>query len=81
MKLIYFGEDYYNRSGTMIGVLYHEDSGERSDWGKVNCRLRDGESVQIRPAFKSEHEAMEVKTAESIQRSKDAGFLNPESSK
>lgn len=47
--LYYFGEKYYNESKTMMGVLYTAD-GERSDWGKVQVALRQGESVIIHPA-------------------------------
>jgi hypothetical protein len=65
VKLFYVGDDIYHKSGTMMSVLYHETpimsmspelNGEYygSDWGKVNCALRNGETVTIRPATVSE---------------------------
>lgn len=37
----------------MMSPIYHED-GMRSDWGKVQCALRDGEEVHIRQATDAE---------------------------
>ena len=76
MKLTYFGEEYYERSGSIIGVLYTHD-GERSDWGKVNVALRNGESVEITPASPAQHRAIEAQTVRAIERAKAAGFGGP----
>jgi len=76
MTLIHYGEDYYRRSGSDVGVLYHED-GQRSDWGKVNIALEDGVTVTIRPAKKSEHAAMEAHTIKRIAKLKADGWGGP----
>ena len=76
MKLTYFGEEYYERSGSLIGVLYTQD-GERSDWGKVNCALRAGEPVEITPASPVQHSALETQTVRAIERAKAAGLGGP----
>ena len=76
MKLTYFGEEYYERSGSIIGVLYTHD-GDRSDWGKVNVALRAGESVEITPASPAQHRAIEAQTVRAIEKAKAAGFGGP----
>lgn len=76
MKLTYFGDEYYQRSGSIIGVLYTQD-GERSDWGKVSCALRAGESVEITPASPAQHAALEKQTVRAIERAKGAGLGGP----
>lgn len=53
MELIFIGDDFYQKSGTMMSPIYSV-TGERCDWGFVNCALRRGESVHIRPATSSE---------------------------
>jgi len=61
MKLFYIGDAFYNKSGTMMSSLYH-DEGQlpqgggyyRSDWGKVQVALRAGEEVHIRQATADE---------------------------
>jgi hypothetical protein len=59
MKLIYIGDHFYMESGTMMSPIYHE-TGERSDWGKVNCALRAGETVEIRQATQQERDFYEA---------------------
>lgn len=76
MKLIYFGDSYYNQSGSFIGVLYTAD-GDRSDWGKVTVALRSGESVEITPASEEQHQAMQAVCARGIESMKAAGFGGP----
>jgi len=49
MKLIYIGDHFYMESGTIMSSIYTE-TGERSDWGKVQMALKDGEEVEIRQA-------------------------------
>lgn len=52
-KLVYFGDQYYDWSNGVMSALYTEN-GIRSDWGKVNVALRDGEKVLIRHATAEE---------------------------
>lgn len=58
IRLVYIGDHFYYESGTMMSPIYHE-SGERSDWGKVSCYLRDGDEVHIRQAAQSEKDKYE----------------------
>jgi hypothetical protein len=53
LKLVYVGDHFYLDSGTIMSSLYTED-GMRSDWGKVNVALRNGEGVHIRQANEKE---------------------------
>lgn len=60
MKLFYIGDAFYQKSGTMMGPIYHDEPRPpeggyyRSDWGKVSIALRDGEEVHIRQATADE---------------------------
>lgn len=76
MKLIHYGDTFYQRSGSAVGALYHED-GERSDWGKVKVALDRGEEVHIRPATKAEMRAMEVHCEKTIAKLKADGWGGP----
>jgi len=50
MKVVYyFGDKYYDKSGTMMGPLYTEN-GERYDWGKLQSDVHNGEDVVVRKA-------------------------------
>ena len=50
MKVVYyFGDKYYDKSGTMMGPLYTEN-GLRYDWGKLQSDVRNGEDVVVRKA-------------------------------
>ena len=50
MKIVYyFGEKYYNKSRTMMGMLYTE-KGERYDWGYVQRDVDNGQDVVVRKA-------------------------------
>ena len=62
MTLIYMGDEYYNFTGGVIGVLYTEDW-TRYDWGFVQMRLREGVSVTIRPATSMEKLHLDAKYA------------------
>lgn len=53
IKLIYIGDEFYFKSGTMMSSIYTE-KGQRSDWGFVNVALREGKNVSIRPATQVE---------------------------
>lgn len=63
MELIYIGDHFYLESSTMMSSIYHV-TGERSDWGKVQIALRNGESVSIRPATPTEKEPFERRLAQ-----------------
>lgn len=55
MKTVYyFGEDYYYKSGTMMGVLYTQD-GHRYDWGFLRQDVEAGEEVLVKPATAEMH--------------------------
>lgn len=50
MKTVYyFGEEYYYKSGTMMGVLYTQE-GNRYDWGFLRQDVEAGEEVLVKPA-------------------------------
>ena len=50
MKIVYyFGDKYYNDSGSMMGVLYTE-KGERYDWGFLQRDVGEGEEVVVKKA-------------------------------
>lgn len=53
MELIFIGDEFYRKSGTMMSSLYTTE-GRRSDWGFVNIALKRGEAVNIRPATEDE---------------------------
>jgi hypothetical protein len=59
MNLIYIGDHFYGESNTMMSPIYTED-GRRSDWGLVQCALRDGKTVSIRPATQQERDFYEA---------------------
>lgn len=62
MFCIYIGDRFYNESKTMMSSIYTREYTEdgkgwrykRTDWGKVNRSLREGEHVEIYPATKEE---------------------------
>ena len=50
MKIVYyFGDKYYNQSGTSMGILYTEN-GERYDWGFLQIDVDSGQDVIVRKA-------------------------------
>lgn len=50
MKIVYyFGDKYYDQSGTMMGVLY-DDKGHRYDWGFLKRDVSNGEDVVVKQA-------------------------------
>jgi hypothetical protein len=63
MNLIYIGDHFYTESGSMMSSIYDEQ-GNRQDWGKVQLTLKNGESVNIRPATKEERLRLEQKLDE-----------------
>ena len=60
VNVIYIGDHFYFESGTMMSCIYTED-GRRMDWGFVQCALRDGQTVNIRPATQVELDGYEAK--------------------
>lgn len=63
LTLVYIGDHFYSESGTVMSPIYTED-GERSDWGFVQCALRDGASVEIRQATEQERDFYEARLSE-----------------
>lgn len=59
MDLIFIGDHFYSQSGSFMSSLY-DTNGYRQDWGKVNCALRAGKEVRIRPATASELKVYEA---------------------
>jgi len=50
MKVVYyFGDKYYSRSGSLMGMLYTEN-GDRYDWGKLQNEVSNGVDVVVREA-------------------------------
>ena len=47
--VFYFGDKYYEKSGTRMGVLYTEH-GQRYDWGFLQRDVAKGEEVIIKKA-------------------------------
>jgi len=60
VNVICIGDHFYFESGTMMSCIYTED-GRRMDWGFVQCALRDGQTVNIRPATQVELDGYEAK--------------------
>lgn len=54
IELFHIGQDFYSKSNTWMSSIYHKDSKERCDWGKVQILLEDGYKVIIVPATKKE---------------------------
>lgn len=48
-KVYYFGEDGYNQTGTLLGVMYKEN-GDRYDFGFLRRDLENGEEITIKQA-------------------------------
>ena len=55
MELIYIGERFYSKSGSVMSSIY-DINGNRLDWSNVRIALRNGQSVHIRPATEKEIE-------------------------
>jgi len=64
LKLLYIGNEFYYKSRTIMSSVYTLN-GKRSDWGKIQIALEEGEEVHIRPATPNELRHYEKKLAES----------------
>jgi hypothetical protein len=55
-SIVFIGEMFYRKSGTIMSSLYEIINGEfyRTDWGKVQIALENGNKINIRPATKQE---------------------------
>ena len=50
MKTVYyFGNKYYAKSGSHMGLLYTE-KGERYDWGRLEIDSENGIEILVKPA-------------------------------
>lgn len=56
MNLVFIGDKFYRQSGTIMSPVYQVVNGVlyRSDWGKINIALSEGQEVHIRPANEQE---------------------------
>lgn len=55
-NLIFIGEHFYAKSGSMMSSIYEKSNGKysRFDWGMVSMALSGGDRIKIRPANASE---------------------------
>ena len=53
-----------------MSPIYTED-GYRSDWGRVQMALRDGDSIEIRQATPQERDFYEARLSEMKRKDKD----------
>lgn len=70
INLFYIGDNFYWDSGTSMSSIYEIGTGVRYDWGFVQGDLRDGKTVNIRPANKEEL-AWAKNMAKKIRESRD----------
>ena len=56
MIVVYIGEEFYRKSGTMMSSVYQivNDELMRTDFGFIQIALRDGDEVRIRQATDKE---------------------------
>lgn len=54
INIIFIGDDFYWKSGTMMSSLYQEKTWKRFDWGFCSLALQEGKKVIIRPANEEE---------------------------
>lgn len=62
MKVIFIGDDYYDKSGSQMSSVYQIDNTgtfKRTDWGLITLALERGEEVHICPATKKELKRMD----------------------
>jgi hypothetical protein len=63
MNLIYYEEEYFKRSGGLIGTLYTEGEYQGVSWVDVIAALEAGEQVSIRVATRYELSLAEARCA------------------
>jgi len=63
-RLIFIGDEFYDKSGTMMSSLYEEGTWGRYDWGFVARDLSNGVPVTISPATEKEMERAKLMLAE-----------------
>ena len=56
MDVVFIGEDFYDKSGSMMASTYKIENGEliRFCWADIEGALGKGQTVNIRPATDSE---------------------------
>jgi hypothetical protein len=67
MNVIYYGPNYYMRTGSAMNGLETEDK-RKTDWGKVEVACEQGDNVFIRQATPVERAEYEVKVQACIDR-------------
>ena len=71
MNLFFIGDHFYRDSGTMMSPIYEVGTKYRSDWGKVQIALGNGEEVHIRQATSEEMAWANNKLVETIRKNKE----------
>lgn len=71
IDLFFIGDNFYSKSQTMMSSIYIAGSYERFDWGFVNCLLREGKSVYIRPATHEELDWAHKKIGQFLVQDRD----------
>jgi len=54
INLFFIGEKYYTESRTVMSSIYEVGTFKRSDWGKVDIELSNGNEINIRQATERE---------------------------
>lgn len=55
LKVFHLGEpDFYGQTNTVMSSLYEVKTFERSNWAIIQCHLRGGGKVTLRPATDKE---------------------------
>ena len=68
MNLIFIGQEFYVKSGSIMSEIYEisKDGLLRSDWGNIQIALMEGEEVHIRQANQEELKLAYLKLGEII---------------
>lgn len=64
VELFFIGNDFYEKSQTIMSPIYRVGTLERFDWGFVSLLLDEGKEVSIRQATKKEMEWAKMYLAE-----------------
>jgi hypothetical protein len=57
VALVYFGDNFYTESGSVLSSLYTED-GERFDYGFMKVALQNGYKITIRQSTEDERQKL-----------------------